>query len=287
MAVRYISKGKGRNRKSFPITSKKKGVSVRSVSLKPTAVQKINKEQGRLLNKGETANFSKALNSVVLRAKRDGIPIYDTHVNSNDRRKPYHMWIVKHPEKGDKIKGTDTIVMAEHYGQAIDDMITIWNKEKRKDMTIGYPQVQGTADKSFRYKRTGFSGNTNSLKSKTGITQWGFDLTDFKPNTFEKVLKELGIPQEFTRTYHEADPELKLERQGRGFVWEGEGILIETKNNPISGEYGTEGRREPEMNYAGYIGITGQPEQVKKAVQLIKKNTTYRKGESPNEREFI
>ncbi len=155
MAVRFISKGKGRKRKSFPIKPKKRGVSVRSVSLQPSSVAKVNKEQIKLLNRGVPATFSKALNQVIIRAKRDGIPIYDTHVNSNDRRKPYHMWIVKHPEKGDKIKGSDTIVMAEHYGQAIDDMITIWNKEERKNMTIGYPQVQGTAEKSFRFKREG------------------------------------------------------------------------------------------------------------------------------------
>jgi len=152
MAIRFISKGKGRKRKSFPIRPKK-GVTVRSVSLRPNAVVKVNKEQIRLINKGQPATFSKALNEVITRAKRDGIPIYDTHVNSNDRRKPYHMWIVKHPEKGDKIKGSDTIVMAEHYGQAIDDMIVIWNKEKRKNITIGYPQVQGTAEKSFRFAR--------------------------------------------------------------------------------------------------------------------------------------
>jgi len=154
MVTRFITKGKGKNRKSFPITPKKKGVTVRSVSLQPSVVGKVNREQIKILNRGETATFSKALNQVVMRARRDGIPIYDTHVNSNDRRKPYHMWIVKHPEKGDKIKGSDTIVMAEHYGQAIDDMITIWNKEKRMKKTIGYPQVQGTADKSFRFKRS-------------------------------------------------------------------------------------------------------------------------------------
>lgn len=153
MAIRYISKGKGKNRKTFPIRPKKKGVTVRSVSLQPSAVVKVNKEQIKLLNRGEPATFSKALNQVIIRAKREGIPIYDTHVNSNDRRKPYHMWIVKHPEKGDKVKGSDTIVMAEHYGQAIDDFITVWNKEERKKITIGYPVVQGTADKSFRYAR--------------------------------------------------------------------------------------------------------------------------------------
>ncbi len=137
MAVRFITKGKGRKRKSFPIRPKK-GVTVRSVSLRPSAVVKVNKEQIRLINKGEPATFSKALNEVIIRAKRDGIPIYDTHVNSNDRRKPYKMWIVKHPEKGDKVKGSETIVMAEHYGQAIDDFITIWNKEKRMKKTIDF-----------------------------------------------------------------------------------------------------------------------------------------------------
>ncbi len=128
---------------------------------------------------------------------------------------------------------------------------------------------------------------TRSLKSSSSELQWGFDLTDFKPDGFQKVLKELGITQEYVRTWHEADPEINLERQGRGFVWEGEGILIETKNNPITGQYGTERMREPEINYAGYIGITGLPDQVKNAVKLIKKNTTYRKNESPNEREYI
>jgi len=61
-----------------------------------------------------------------------GIPIYDTHVNFDDKRKPFIMWVVKHPEKPDRIKDSETIVMAEHYGQAIDDFITSWNKQKRK-----------------------------------------------------------------------------------------------------------------------------------------------------------
>lgn len=70
MPIRYISKGKGKKRKVIPIRQTK-GVTIRSVSLKPTAIQKVNKEQGKLLNRGETANFSKALNSVIMRAKRD------------------------------------------------------------------------------------------------------------------------------------------------------------------------------------------------------------------------
>ena len=108
---------------------------------------------------------------------------------------------------------------------------------------------------------------------------WGFDLTNFQPNTFQKILKDLGIPKEYQRSYHENG-------DGRGFIWEGEGIMIETKNNPITGEYGTQGMREPEKDYAGYIGITGEPDQVDMAVKLIKKYGGS-KDESPNKRSFI
>ena len=62
--------------------------------------------------------------------------------------------------------------------------------------------------------------------------------------------------------------------------------MIETKNNPITGEYGNPKQREPEKDYAGYIGITGQPEQVKIAVKLIKMFGTSQ-DESPKRREFI
>jgi len=89
-----------------------------------------------------------------IRLRRDKkIPVYNTKVNWDNKRKPFKMWIVKHPEGSDVVKGSVTIVMAEHYGQAIDDFITIWNKENRMNRNIGYPVVQGTADKNFRYKR--------------------------------------------------------------------------------------------------------------------------------------
>jgi len=120
--------------------------------------------------------------------------------------------------------------------------------------------------------------------NKMKLKKWGFDLTDFKPNAFQTTIKELGISDKPTRTWHNIDNGTKL---GRGFVWKGNGILIETKNNPITGEYGTARQKENEKNYAGYIGITGQPDKVDQAVKLIKKNTSYRKGESPNMRDFI
>ena len=129
MAIRYISKGKGRKRKVIPIKPKK-GVTVRSVSLQPSSVAKVNKEQIKLLRQNQPATFSKALNKVVMRAKRAGIPVYDTRVNEDDRRKAYLMWVTD-MKKHKRIKGSETLVLAEHYGQAVDDFITIWNKEKR------------------------------------------------------------------------------------------------------------------------------------------------------------
>ncbi len=73
MVTRFISKGKGRKRKAIPITPKRKGVSVRSVSLEPQAIQKINKKTIKTLNTGEPANFSSSLNKLVSssRLKRD------------------------------------------------------------------------------------------------------------------------------------------------------------------------------------------------------------------------
>lgn len=185
MAVRYISKGKGKNRKSFPIRPKK-GVSIRSVSLKPSAILKVNKEQGKFLNKGESANFSKALNSVIMRAKRVGIPVYDTNVNDKSRKKQaFHMWIVKHPEKGDRIKGSDTVVMAENYGQATDDMITVWNKEDRMNKTIGYPQVQGTAINPIENNDDFITNETLTKKQRLSIERKA-RCPSCEEDTFEK-----------------------------------------------------------------------------------------------------
>lgn len=128
-------------------------------------------------------------------------------------------------------------------------------------------------NEGIRLKRT-------RLKNKPeNFLEWGFDLTDFEPDTFPKMLNQLGMPLDPRRSFHE-------DGQGRGFVWETEGLLIETKNNPITGQYGQPQLREPEKNYAGYIGIEGTPEQVKETVKLIKKYSDS-EDESPNVRNFI
>ncbi len=95
-------------------------------------------------NKNKKSSRTKSINT-------KGIPIYNTKVNFDDKRKPFLMWIVKHPEGSQRVKGSETIVMAEHFGQAVDDYETVWNKEHRLNRDIGYPVIQGTVHKNFRY----------------------------------------------------------------------------------------------------------------------------------------
>ena len=106
----------------------------------------------------------------------------------------------------------------------------------------------------------------------------GFDLTDFKRNGFKQLLKALKIK-----------PVAQLDRNESGWEWKGNGIMIVTGNDPITGQYHSVSalKRKTEKNYASYIGIEGKPDMVEKAVELIKKHAIYIKGESPGKRNFI
>jgi len=116
------------------------------------------------------------------------------------------------------------------------------------------------------------------IKLKSLITEaskHGFDLTDFKRNGFKMVLKGLGIR-----------PNAKSMAE-KGYYWKGNGILIVTGNNPITGEFYNPKLRKNEKDYASYMGIEGKPELVEKAVDLIKKYASYIKNESPGRRNYI
>mgnify|MGYP001215146494 FL=1 len=104
----------------------------------------------------------------------------------------------------------------------------------------------------------------------------GFDLAGFKPGGYKKVLKALGIPMRS-----------KIGRPEKGFQWKGRDILIVTGNDPITGKFRNPENRDPERNYASYIGIEGEEQKVKQAVKLIKQNLQYYKEESKGKRDFI
>ena len=113
--------------------------------------------------------------------------------------------------------------------------------------------------------------------------QHGFDLTDFKPGGFKRFLKALGIPMIAKGSSTGASWS-----DGKSFFWRNKDIIIITGNNPITGQYRDEGRRDPEKNYASYVGIeTKDPKQMANVVKLFKQNTSYRKGESRGKRDFI
>ena len=87
------------------------------------------------------------------------------------------------------------------------------------------------------------------IKLRSLITEakkHGFDLTDFKPGSFKKILKLLKIK-----------PKAQLDRNESGWEWKGNGILIVTGNNPITGEFANringKPTRKSEKNYASYI----------------------------------
>jgi|TARA_B100000315_G_scaffold239527_1_gene258396 hypothetical protein len=112
--------------------------------------------------------------------------------------------------------------------------------------------------------------------------KYGFDLTDFKPGGFHKVLSVLKIK-----------PKGKLVKSKYDvyqWEWKGSGILIVTANNPITGEYASEpGKpaRKKDRNYASYMGVEGKPDKVQTAVGLIKQNASHIKGEDPRNRSYI
>lgn len=133
------------------------------------------------------------------------------------------------------------------------------------------------------------------------VTKHGFDLTDFVLVTeaparlnFEIVDKEAGA-QIFAEILEELDlpKDAKFEpiyegSSCNGFVFENEKLKIVTGNNPITGQYNRgDNFRERELGYAGYIGLEGEKEAVKKAVTLIKKRASMIKDESPGRRDFI
>ena len=111
----------------------------------------------------------------------------------------------------------------------------------------------------------------------------GFDLTDFKPGGFKKMLKALGIPT-IAKGSHTGGSDTS-----NGFYFRNKDIIIITGNNPITGQYRNKKKSSPEKNYENLISVSEieTREDMDKVVKLIKQNTSYRKGESRGRRDFI
>ena len=72
--------------------------------------------------------------------------------------------------------------------------------------------------------------------------QHGFDLSEFKPGGFKKVLKALGIPT-IAKGSHTGGSDTS-----GGFYFRNKDIIIITGNNPITGKFRNK-NREPDMSF--------------------------------------
>jgi len=132
----------------------------------------------------------------------------------------------------------------------------------------------------------------NTLVSRLLEAAYGFDLTDISGSRWQEVLQAVGAS---------SSPNLVMTTTTRGasygaWYWQGSGILLVTKNNPITGEYAPDdfgdgkGKRvacKLETGYASYIGIEGDAEKVALAAKLIRKFAGYVKGVSKGSRDYI
>ncbi len=109
----------------------------------------------------------------------------------------------------------------------------------------------------------------------------GFDMTDFKPGGFRRILTALGANTNGSKT-----------KLGSIDVWRWVGqrpyagkqtaqVILYTKNNPMTGQ------PNGEKNYASYMALVGHKEGVKQMVKFIKQEADYIKGESPGRRDYI
>lgn len=85
---------------------------------------------------------------------------------------------------------------------------------------------------------------------------------------------------------------LSLSYVGRakyGFEWTGDdGVVMVTGNNPVTGEYGPgRDKRDDQVGFASYIGLSGPDEAVLKAARLIRQYAEFIKDETPGKRTYI
>jgi hypothetical protein len=108
-------------------------------------VAKLTKEQMAAIKTKERRRELAVLGVSENFRDRDVLDIKTNKDNSLETfpKKDFKLWVVEHPEGSDKVKGSETVVRSQHYGQAVDDFIIDWNKKKRLGKTIGYPVVQG------------------------------------------------------------------------------------------------------------------------------------------------
>lgn len=127
----------------------------------------------------------------------------------------------------------------------------------------------------------------------------GFDLTTFgSAEAFRLLLNALDLNTDtMTVDSEQASPGAEYAKVDKApddpdrdygvFVWANADLALLTGNNPRTGEYSDPSMRQNEKGYASYIGLSGTPEAVEEAYNLIEERATHIKGRDPNDRQFI
>lgn len=117
-------------------------------------------------------------------------------------------------------------------------------------------------------------------EARTAAKEWGFDLTGFASKAAaQKAWSSMGLPPKPKATWG-TKPYMH-------YLWEKPGLQVVCTNNPFEGEEKIQTQLGPmrgKAGYCGYVGIRGEPKEVKKAVAAFRKGDY--KDQSPGRLDF-
>ena len=116
------------------------------------------------------------------------------------------------------------------------------------------------------------AGDANETKAEddsaneVSYTEAGFDLTTIPAKDWTHLIETLKLS---------AEPALTQSSTESFWSWQGANFNINTTHNPLTGEDSRSTGGKEQADYAGYIGIIGEPDMVKEIVDYIKANGEY------------
>ena len=141
--------------------------------------------------------------------------------------------------------------------------------EREVDEAVN-PNGDVNADELPAMLRVEETAARNKVHHEAAETAVGFDCTDFgDAETFRRVLESVNLDPEDDRYRLDAGDET----DAVAHVWANDAVMIQTGNDPLSGEYGEpSANRDPEPGYASLIGIEGREHAVGSLFREVKRH---------------
>lgn len=191
----------------------------------------------------------------------EGEPMVDIREELSDKRR-------------EMIVNGDTGIYAIVYGSWGSVFVPEWQVDK----ALGRGRTIGVSDlpESLRVEENASHYTIHHTESESAA---GFDCTDFgDPSTFRRVLEAVNLDPD-TDHYRidlRMNPDDEDALKAVGHVWVNDEVMIQTGNDPLSGEYDKpELNRDSQPGYASMIGIEGRSESVKSLFGKVKRNTEH------------